>query len=312
MKQHSCDNNDDAKKLLVVGGGFLGGHVAHAGQQRGYSVDIVKLKPVDNPPSLVGAEYIVADIADSKIYDFAERFSQYTHVINLAGYIDHSKFMAGGSRVLETHFLGLLNLIKLLDFSTLESFVQVGSSDEYGDAPAPQVENSHCTPFSCYSVAKLSATQFMMMLCETEGFPATVVRPFLVYGPGQDSNRFLPQIIKSCLRNEDFPVSPGNQLRDFCYIDDFVNGMFCALESSNSKGQIINIASGKAVTIRTVVEMVVQIVGAGNPNFGGFDYRRGENMELYADIRKAKELLNWSPYVELNEGLSRTINSYEQ
>ena len=133
----------------------------------------------------------------------------------------------------------------------------------------------------------------------------------MVYGPGQNDQRFLPQIIKGCLQGSSFSTSEGQQLRDFCYIDDVIEGIFLTLESSNANGEIINIASGEGVKIRTVIDEVVKIVGKGTPNYGQVPYRNGENMALYADISKSKKILDWKPEVSLEKGLEKTIDSYK-
>lgn len=64
-------------------------------------------------------------------------------------------------------------------------------------------------------MGKVAATHFLQMLYRTENFPATILRLFLTYGPGQDGRRFLPQVITGCLEGRSFPASEGKQLRDF-------------------------------------------------------------------------------------------------
>lgn len=75
-------------------------------------------------------------------------------------------------------------------------------------------------------------------------------------------------------------------------------------------GRVINIASGQQVSIRSVVEKVVELIGNGSPILGAYPYRPGENMELYADISLAKSILDWNPQINLEEGLKRTIEYY--
>ena len=82
------------------------------------------------------------------------------------------------------------------------------------------------------------------------------------------------------------------------------------LGNENTYGEILNIASGNPVSIKYVTELVKSFVGNGNPNYGALDYRKGENMELYADIRKAKELINWQPKTRFNEVLSKIVDWY--
>ena len=122
-----------------------------------------------------------------------------------------------------------------------------------------------------------------------ERFPSVIIRPFLVYGEGQNCNRFLPQVIKSCLNNEEFKVTKGEQLRDFLYVGDFAEAVNMCLGNKKTYGEIFNIASGKPVSIKYITELVKSFIGKGIPNYGARPYRKGENMELYADIRKSKE-----------------------
>jgi len=81
-----------------------------------------------------------------------------------------------------------------------------------------------------------------------------------------------------------------------------------ALVSEDAKGQVFNVASGEPVTIRAMVDEVCRIVGMGRPQYGKVPYRPDENMALYADIRKAQEVLGWTPEVSLSEGLQQTIH----
>ena len=149
------------------------------------------------------------------------------------------------------------------------------------------------------------------MLHRTENLPVIVLRLFLVYGEGQSEERFIPQVIKGCLENKTFPVSEGTQIRDFCYVDDVIDGIIASLQSKEALGNIINIASGKPVEVKSVINTVLKLVGGGKPQFGLIPFRKDENMSLYADINKAKKLLDWQPKVNISEGLSRTIKFYK-
>ena len=148
------------------------------------------------------------------------------------------------------------------------------------------------------------------MLHCTENFPAVILRLFLTYGPGQDAGRFIPQIICSCRNNDTFPVSAGEQLRDFCYIDDTVSAIFHALEKQEVNGEVLNVASGEPVKIRDMIEKVCALTGSGKPQYGKVSYRPGENMALYANISKGKKILQWEPRTNIDIGLQKTINYY--
>jgi len=299
--------------LLVVGGsGFIGRHLVRAAINEGYVVTVLSLHNVENDWEIEGAKYLVADISDYGELERVLARLSFSHVVNLGGYVNHSKYRAGGRAVFDVHFIGLQNLLRWLDWDTLESFVQIGSSDEYGDAVSPQQENVRESPISPYSLGKMAAGQLLQMLNRTESFPAVILRLFLVYGPEQNDQRFLPQIISGCLNGDSFATSYGEQLRDFCYIDDVVRGILFALSNSSVNGEVINIASGEPVHIKSVIEEVVNVIGDGSPLFGKVPYRDFENMSLYADVTKAKRLLSWEPCINLNEGLDRTISYYKK
>ena len=200
----------------------------------------------------------------------------------------------------------------MVNLTSLKRFVQIGSSDEYGNLSAPQTEDMRESPISSYSLGKLASTNLLQMLHITEGIPVVILRLFLVYGPEQDFDRFIPQIIKGCLSSSHFPASTGKQLRDFCYVDDVTNGILMALKNDKVNGEIINLASGKSISIREVVELVQKKIGLGRANFGKIPFRAGENMSLYADISKAHKVLKWRPVISIEEGIGRTIDYYKE
>ena len=296
-------------RLLVVGGtGFIGHHLVRAAKLKGWDVSSVSLHLPNSQRCIAGAHYQQIDLTDRAAVSAALNVN-FDYVVNLGGYIDHTLFKNGGRRLIEDHFDVLQNLIETLPRENLKRLVQIGSSDEYGNTPAPQHEDSRESPISPYSLGKLASTHFLQMLHRTEDFPATVFRLFLTYCSDQDDKRFLPQIIKGCLQDSAFPTSKGEQLRDFCFVEDTVRAIFLALQSDLANGEIFNVASGTPVTIRSLIDQICIIVGKGRPQFGGVPYRAGENMALYANTEKIRDMLGWVPEVSLDDGLGRTIES---
>jgi UDP-glucose 4-epimerase len=296
-----------AGRILVVGGtGFIGRHVVDHALSLGWDVTSLSLRaPRESLPPRV--HVAVADTADAAALRAALPDPKFEYAVNCGGYIDHTLFFGGGRQVFESQVKSVLNLTQILDRAVLKAFVTIGSSDEYGGNPAPQIETQREMPIAPYSAGKVAITHLLQLLHRTEHFPATTLRAFLVYGPGQDRRRFLPQIIVGCLEGRRFPTSKGEQLRDFCFIRDAVEGIFACLAAEAARGQVINIASGRAISIRTMIETVHRLIGRGEPLFGEIAYRPGENMQLYADVSKAKAILGWSPRVPLELGLDQTI-----
>lgn len=296
-------------KMLVVGGsGFIGHALCQTAHARGYNVTSLSMHAPAKQLECV--DYLVGNLSDREELKRLLSKRHFKYLVNCGGYIDHRPYFSGGRNLIETHFEGVQNLLDAIDLDYLKRFVQIGSADEYGIAAAPQSEATREAPISPYSLAKVASTHFLQMLWRTDQFPAVTLRIFLAYGPGQGDKRFLPQIIRGCLQNNSFPVSEGGQLRDFCYVDDIVEGILRALYVPEVCGQVINLASGMPVSIRTMIEQVCVLVGQGRPNFGQIPYRKGENMALWADTTLAHELLGWVPRVSLEEGLARTIEYY--
>lgn len=291
--------------LLVVGGnGFIGRHVVKKALEKGLHVTVLSSSGSAGSPDAVCLQ---ADLADAAQVANAIKGRGFEYVVNCGGYVDHQPFSKGGQRVADVHLGGVFNLVSALNRKRLKRFVNIGSSDEYGNLQGPQDEKAREAPISPYSFAKVAATHFLQMLYRMEAFPSVTLRLFLCYGPGQDDRRFLPQIIKGCLGHKSFPTSEGHQLRDFCYVDDVVEAIFAALLTNGIEGEVFNIASGQPVSIREIISQVSTIAGAGHPQFGEVPYRPGENMELYADVEKARTLLGWQPSTSLEQGLSMTI-----
>ncbi len=301
----------DYDQLLVVGGsGFIGQHVVRKCLDFGFLVTVLSKNNYPDLYRLDKVTYFSVDISNKEDLQSVLRKKTFDYVVNLGGYIDHSNYSNGGSIVLDTHFNGVRNLVDCLDKTRIKKFVQIGSSDEYGGAIAPQSENQKEMPISLYSCSKVLSTVFLQTLYKTENFPVVIFRLFLVYGPGQNTERFIPKIIKGCLNNDKFPVSYGEQLRDFCYIDDVVNGIIKSFSCADLNGEVVNLASGNPVSIHSVIEMVRNNIGLGYPLYGGVPYRKGENMKLFADISKANRILGWKPLVSLKDGIQKTINYY--
>lgn len=300
------------ESILIIGGtGFIGRNLVSKSIQKGYQITILSKNSPSQSSRIIGAEYIQCDIGNFNQLKEKLTRTSYDFVINLAGYVDHSKFLDGGINVLDAHLFGVINILRLIDWKELKLFVQIGSSDEYGNSVAPQNETMSESSISTYSYGKKAATDLLKMLNKTEAFPIVVFRLFLVYGPGQNSERFIPQVINGCISGDTFPVSKGEQLRDFCYIDDVTSGILSALHNKKVIGQVINLGSGNPTSIRKIIEKIVKLIGMGQPDFGHYQYRVNENMKLYADIKKAKKILDWNPKIGLEEGLKKTILEFK-
>lgn len=306
MDKYKINKGDS---VLVVGGsGFIGRYLVGRLIAIGAEVTVIG-KTLRLNSDQLPYKFIQADIAHKNQLKNL-KYIRFDYAFNLGGYIDHRKYMNGGHAVIDSHYVGLLNLLDAINYESLKGFVQVGSSDEYPDSLFARAETLREAPISPYSCSKVAATHLIQMLAKTESFPGVVLRPFLVYGPGQSQNRFIPQIIMGCLQDMCFPASDGQQLRDFCYISDVVEAMILSAGMTEGFGEVINIGSGNPIKIYDLIMLIKDMVGAGTPLFGKVPYRKAESMTLFSCTEKAKAILNWSPEVSMADGLKLTIRYY--
>ena len=147
--------------MLVIGGtGFIGHHLLKAAQHKGWQLTSVSLNPPSMERFVGGVRYLHFDITN--IHPVKKYLDEdYDFVVNLGGYIDHQFFLDGGRDLIDVHFTALQNLLEVLPRDNLKRFVQIGSSDEYGNVPAPQDEILREQPISPYSLAKMASTHFL-------------------------------------------------------------------------------------------------------------------------------------------------------
>ena len=297
------------KKILITGGtGFIGYHLAKKCLKLNWSVTSLSTKNPTKIRKLKKIKYLISDI--SKKSDLKKIINiNYDYVVNLAGYVDHSR----KKKTLYSHYNGCRNISEIFLRKKIKKFIQIGSSIEYGRNLSPQKENLNNTKtFSIYGKAKLMSTNYLLSLYKKYSFPVSVLRLYLVYGPYQDRNRVIPIVIDNALKSKEFDCSLGTQFRDFVYIDDVVNGIIKSLKTKKSNGQIINLGSGKPIMIKDVILKICKIIGSGKPQFGRIKFRKDEIKNLYPSIVKAKKILNWRPKVKINFGLKKTINFYKK
>lgn len=298
------------KKILIVGGtGFIGYHLAKESLKKKWEVISISTRKVRKIRFLKKVKYIYCDISKKKSFKKIQN-QEYDYVVNLGGYVNHRD----KKKTMESHFLGCKNLSNYFLNKKILSFVQMGSSIEYGKFKSPQKENLKINSNSLkstYGKAKLLATNYLMKQYKKNFFPVTVLRLYLAYGPKQDLNRLIPITINSCLKNKKFPCSTGVQYRDFVYIGDVVQAILNSIQNKKAKGQIINIGSGNPIKVKDIINTIKKISKGGLPQFGMIELREDEILKLYADTSKAFNILKWKPKISFEDGIKKTINSFK-
>jgi nucleoside-diphosphate-sugar epimerase len=199
---------------------------------------------------------------------------------------------------------GMIHLMEALREQAVKRIVLLGTCHEYGAREA----NEGLDPFNAYAASKAAAWAFGRMYWRAYNLPVVTVRPFQVYGPEQPEHTLVPAAIGAALAGRDFSMTPGEQERDFIYVEDVVDGLLAAAVASSAKGQSLDLGTGQVHTIRQIVEHIWSMTKAqGRIKPGKLPYRPGEVMRLVADAERTTRLIGWRAQVELEEGLRRTI-----
>ena len=167
------------------------------------------------------------------------------------------------------------------------------------------------TPSSPYAASKWAATTYAQMFHGLWGLPTVVLRIAMVYGPEQlDVRKLVPYVITSLLAGRTPELSSGGREIDWIFIDDVVDALVAAGHMSEAQGAVLDIGSGVPLTIRRTVEMISEIVGSTlSVQFGAVEDRRFDSARI-AEERDTAAVLQWTPRVDLREGLTRTVDWY--
>lgn len=300
------------KYIFIVGGtGFIGYHLLKKlVKNKVYKITSLSSKKPSKSKKIKGVSYVICDVSKKKKLKKIFDKKKVNYVVNLAGYVDHKHKI----KTYNSHFIGCKNLAEVLLEKKLTRFIQLGSSVEYGFMKSPQKENYLAkikNLKSTYGRAKLKATELLMKFFKKNNFPVIVLRLYIAFGPYQNTNRFMPEVINYCIKNKKFDCSHGNQKRDFIFINDLVDIIVKCLKIGNIQGKIFNVGSGKPQKIKNIIKLITKKTSGGSPIFGKIKLRRDEPINLYPDISKVKKYLNWKPKISFEKGLNKTINYYK-
>lgn|SRR5574344_853484 len=216
----------------------------------------------------------------------------------------------------ETSFIGASNVLKLATKTGSRVF-QASTSEVYGDPKVhPQLEeywgNVNCNGVrSCYDEGKRVAETLFMDYHRSRGVDTRIVRIFNTYGPGmrQDDGRVVSNFICQALKGEKITIyGDGHQTRSFCYVEDTVDGFLKLMQSEVHIP--VNIGNPAEFTIAGLAAKVLRLTNSES----AVDFLAlpmDDPKIRKPDISRAKELLNWKPRVNLEEGLSRTIEYFK-
>jgi NAD dependent epimerase/dehydratase len=309
--------NWQSKKVLVTGaGGFIGSHLTERLVALGANTRaLVRYNSagawgwLDALPVRNEIEVILGDIRDR---DSIERAVKGVDIVfHVAALIAIPYSYHAPLSYVRTNVEGTLNVLQSARSAGAELVVHTSTSEVYGTAQTMPIGEEHSLQGqSPYSASKIGADKMAEAINRSFNLPVTIVRPFNTYGPRQSARAVIPTIVTQALTSEAIRLGNLEPKRDLNYVTDTAEGFLRAAETPAAVGQVINVGSGKEISIGELAARILRLMGKNLPVICEDQRVRPDKSEverLCADNRRAYEILGWQPRISLDEGLRRTI-----
>jgi UDP-glucose 4-epimerase len=186
------------------------------------------------------------------------------------------------------------------------AFIGMGSQGEYG-ADSTMAENALPAPTSLYGAAKLAALFLTRQLAAQAGMRHTWLRLFSSYGPGDNCGWLIPMLISNMLAGRRPRTTLGTQTWDWLHVEDVARGILAAATTHAAEG-VFNLGSGRAVSVRAVIERIRDLAAPNmDLRFGDIPFRPDQVMHMQADITLLCGATGWAPRIPIEEGLAGTV-----
>lgn len=300
------------KKTLITGGaGFIGCHLVDALLEGEHDVIVFDNFSTGRAQNLdqVADKIQLVECDISKPGQWQDLFVNIDYVFHLAALADIVPSIENPDIYYQSNVNGTFNVIEACKKNNVKKFVYAASSSCYGIPDEyPTKETAEIRPQYPYALTKYLGEQLVMHWCQVYQLPAVSLRFFNVYGPRSRTSGTYGAVfgvfLAQKLAGKPFTVvGDGNQTRDFTFVTDVVKAIIRAAESDVS-GEIINIGSDNTYSVNRLVKLL-----GGDVVY--IPKRPGEPECTWADITKAKKLLNWQPKISLEEGMGILLDNID-
>lgn len=297
------------RRVLLTGAtGFIGSHCIAALRARGYEVCATYCQRTPTPAS--GVRWIKANLLDASDIAIAVEQARPTHLLHLAWYVEPGAMINHKDNLA---WVGAsIELLRRFHEQGGTRLVIGGSCYEYDWRYGYCTEGlTPCRPDTLYGAAKNGLAETVLGYCTASGLSGAWGRMFFMYGPNENPRRLVPAIILALLRGEEAKSSHGEQIRDYLHVQDVAEGLVALLDST-ARGAF-NIASGRAVTIRTIVEQIGALTGRADLlRIGAIPARANDTALVVGDPAAALREFGWRSRISLGDGLASTIQWWRE
>jgi len=340
----------DPKIWLITGvAGFIGSNLLETllklnqrvvgldNLSTGYQHNLAEVQKVLSAERWVNFNFIQGDIRNiddcrqaMKWNDLSKKSPlPYQNIPHSVDYVLHQAALGSVPRSIadpittnQTNIDGFLNMLVAARDANISRFVYAASSSTYGDHPdLPKVEDKTGKPLSPYAITKLVNELYADVFAKNYCFKAIGLRYFNVFGRRQDPNgayaAVIPKWIAAMIENESVYINgDGKTSRDFCHVDNVVQANFLAatVNDENANNQVYNVALGNQTSLNQLFEYIRQKLEVNNIKYIQppiyKDFRSGDVRHSLASIKKANQLLGYSPSHDIHRGLTESMGWY--
>lgn len=305
------------KIILTGAAGFLGSHISDRLIKEGHSV--IGLDDLSTG-SMSNLEHLI----DNPKFNFFEHdvreaiLIKGDAILNFACPASPVHYQADPVRTIETNFLGIINMLHLARKLKIP-LVQASTSEVYGDpTESPQKETywGNVNPIgirSCYDEGKRAAETLCFDYRRQYGVDTRVIRIFNTYGPRMavGDGRVVSNFVVQALSGKDITIyGEGQQTRSFCFVSDLVDGIYRMLSSNEVIDSPINLGNPNEFSMIELAQTVLKLTGS-NSKIVFKELPLDDPRQRKPDIMRANTVLKWAPKIELEEGVSQTINYFK-
>ncbi|HSB04897.1 MAG TPA: SDR family NAD(P)-dependent oxidoreductase [Thermodesulfobacteriota bacterium] len=313
-----------AKVLVTGAGGFIGSHLTeelvrqgeevrafvryNSRDERGLLEDLPK--EVQNQFEVVAGDLKDPDGVRKVVKGCARVYHLGALIAIPYSYIHPFNFI-------QTNVAGTAHLLNAcLEEGSIQRIIHTSTSEVYGTAQYVPIDEKHpLQAQSPYSASKIAGDKLAESYYLSFGLPVTTLRPFNTFGPRQSLRAIIPTIISQILGNKRVRLGNTRPRRDFLFVKDTVQGFITLGKCDEAVGKVVNIGTGKDISIGELVEKILVMMGE-EKRVEVEDQRirpeRSEVMRLLSDTGLAQSLFGWIPKYSLEDGLKETIEWYQK
>ena len=317
-------------KVLTTGMlGFIGSHLAEKLVDDGYEVYGVVRRVANRNLEVIrkvlkDVTLVSGDITDYASIRNAMKTVSPDIVTHLAALTPVRDSFERPFEYQQANLVGTMNvahaMLELPDPQT-RRLVAASTAEVYGlQGKEPLKEALALRPTSPYAVSKAAADLYLQMMFHTYNLNGSVIRPTNSYGRKFDTSFIIEYLVTQMLRGEEVYVGAPDSVRDYMYVDDHVNAYLLVIKSAKATGQVYNAGTGVGISNRKLAEMIAERIGYNRKRikFGqyppGYPYRPSisDQPSIVLDATKIRKALNWSPKIQLSEGINKVISYFQE